>query len=104
MKRKKKGIIFYIKIVLLVDMMWKKQNMLHSKLLRKIINTFQTSSPHQRLYVFEFEFEFEFELNLNLNLLTTTHHNNDSTYEQSYNAKNNTDTCIHNIRVMSIEQ
>ena len=45
------------------------------------------------------------ELNLNLNLLTTTHHNNDSTYEQSYNAKNNnTDTCIHNIRVMSIEQ
>ena len=44
-------------------------------------------------------------LNLNLNLLTTTHHNNDSTYEQSYNAKtNNTDTCIRNIRVMSIEQ
>ena len=26
---------------------------------------------------------FEFELNLNL---LTTHHNNDSTYEQSYNA------------------
>ena len=46
------------------------------------------------------------DLNLNLNLLTTTHHNNDSTYERSYNAKNNTDsdTCIHNIRVMSIEQ
>ena len=43
------------------------------------------------------EFEFEF-----LNLLTTTHHNNDSTYEQSYNAKNNTDTCKHNIRVMSM--
>ena len=43
--------------------------------------------------------EFEFELNL-----LTTHHNNYSTYEQSYNAKNNTDTCIHNIRVMSIER
>ena len=54
------------------------------------------SSPSTPLFILN--------LNLNLNLLTTIHHNNDSTYEQSYNANKNTDTCIHNIRVMSIEQ